>query len=222
MFAGRMKERNMKSFLLAEKVKALRLQKAWSQAQLSEIASLSIRTIQRIELDGRCSQESLLALASAFEIDVKEFTSLIRESLEKYSFYIFGLKISAEWLKPNTALILSMLLIFPACYFISSAILKYIFEFPYLFDPLLIFYSSKEILWWFNIISPAVFLFGLGSSIILNLFVMFSIRIWKDNSKIKSDIIFTPKFANLFIAGVSFIFLTMLFAYIIGENFNLR
>ena len=56
----------MKSLLLAEKIKALRLERAWSQAKLSEISSLSIRTIQRIELDGRCSQETLLAIASAF------------------------------------------------------------------------------------------------------------------------------------------------------------
>jgi len=217
-----MKEEYMKSLLLAEKVKALRLEKAWSQAQLSEIASLSIRTIQRIELDGRCSQESLLALASAFEIDVSEFTSLLKESLERYSFYFFGLKFSAVWLKPNLAVVLSLILIFPAVYFIVAAILKYIFGFPYLFDPLLIFYSSKEILWWFNIISPAVFLFGLGFSIILNLFVMLSIKIRKENSNIKSDIVFTPKPANLFLFGVSFLSLAMLFAYAIGENFTLR
>lgn len=212
----------MKSLFLAEKIKALRLERAWSQAQLSEISSLSIRTIQRIELDGRCSQETLLAIASAFEIDVTEFTSLLKESLEKYSFYIFGWKFSAEWLKPGTAAIVSLLLIFPAVYFIGAAILKYIFSFSYLFDPLLIFYSSKEILWWFNIISPAVFLFGLGFSIILNLFVMLSIKIWKENSNIKSDIVFTPKPANLFLFGVSFLSLAMLFAYAIGENFTLR
>lgn len=212
----------MKSLLLAEKIKALRIQKAWSQAQLSEIASLSIRTIQRIELDGRCSQESLLAIASAFEIDVTEFTSLINESSENYPFYFFGLKFSIAWLKPNTAVILSIILIFPAVYFITTAALKFSFGFTYLFDPLLIFYSKKETLLWFNIISPLVFITGLGSSIILNLFVMLSIRIWKKNSIIKSDIVFTPRLTNLFIAGISFVYLTVLFAYAIGENFTLR
>ena len=68
------------------------MERAWSKAQLSEISSLSIRTIQRIELDGRCSHESLLALASAFEVDVSVFTSFLKESLEKYSIYIFGFK----------------------------------------------------------------------------------------------------------------------------------
>jgi len=212
----------MKSLLVAEKVKALRLEKAWSQAQLSEIASLSIRTIQRIEFDGRCSQESLLALASAFEIDVSVLTSLLKESLERYSFYIFGLKFSAEWLKPNLAAAISLILIFPAVYFIAAAILKYILGFPYLFDPLLIFYSSREILWWFNIISPAVFLIGLTLSVTLNLFVMLSFKIWKENSTIHSDISFTPKAANLFLTAISIISLTMLITYAIGENFIVR
>ena len=212
----------MKSLLLAEKIKALRLKRAWSQAQLSEISSLSIRTIQRIELDGRCSQETLLSLASAFEVDVTEFTSLLKESLEKYSFYIFAWKFSAEWMKPGTAAIISLLLIFPAVYFIGAAILKYIFSFSYLFDPLLIFYSSKEILWWFNIISPVVFLFSLTFSIMLNLFVMLSLKIWKENSTIHSDISFKPKIVNLLVSGISFIFLAILFAYAVGENFTLR
>jgi transcriptional regulator with XRE-family HTH domain len=216
------KGKNMKSLKLAEKVKALRLEKSWSQAQLSEIASLSIRTIQRVELNGRCSQETMLALASAFDVDVDEFTSLIKESFQNYSFYLFGLKLSSGWLKPRSAFLLSLILIFPAVYFMVSAILKYIFSFSYLFDPLLIFYSSKEILWWFNIVSPLVFLSGLVSSIILNLFVMFSVRIWKENKNIKSDIIFTPKSANLIITAVSLVFLTMLFVYAIGENFTFR
>lgn len=212
----------MKSLFLAEKIKLLRLEKAWSQAQLSEIASLSIRTIQRVELDGRCSQETLLALASAFEIDVSELTSLIKESLESYAFYIFGWKFSAEWLKHTTAAIISLILIFPAVYFITAAILKYILGFPYLFDPLLIFYSSKEILLWFNIISPAVFLFGLTFSILINLFVMISVKIWKENNTIYSDISFTPKLENLLVSGISFISLALLFAYAVGENFTLR
>jgi transcriptional regulator with XRE-family HTH domain len=212
----------MKSLLLAEKIKALRLERAWSQAQLSEISSLSIRTIQRIELDGRCSQETLLAIASAFEVDVTEFTLLLKESIEKYSFYIFGWKFSAEWLKPRTAVIVSLLLISPAVYFMSAAILKYVFNIPFFFDPLLIFYSSQEVLWWFNIISPAVFLFGLIVSIMLNMSVMLSLKIWRENKTIHSDISFKPKLANLIISGISFISLTLLFAYAVGENFTTR
>jgi len=53
-----------------------RERRSWSQAQLSEIAGLSIRTIQRTETTGRCSHETLLAVAAAFDLDVAVFTQL--------------------------------------------------------------------------------------------------------------------------------------------------
>ena len=61
----------MNQIQLAEKIRKLRNEKAWSQAQLAEVASLNIRTVQRVELNGNCSQETLLALASAFDIEVE-------------------------------------------------------------------------------------------------------------------------------------------------------
>jgi transcriptional regulator with XRE-family HTH domain len=212
----------MKSDLIANKIKALRQERAWSQAQLAEIASLSIRTVQRVELNGRCSPETLLALASAFEINVSELTSLLREALERYSIYLFGFRFSTGWLKPKVAVFLSILLVFPAVYFISASILKYVFGIPFLFDPLLAFYSSKEILWWFNVISPAVFLSGLILSIALNLLVMVSFRMWKENGSIFSDFSFTPKAANVLVAALSIVSLSVLFVYAIGENFTVR
>jgi len=52
-----------------ELVRALRRQNSWSQDQLAAIAGISLRTVQRIEKDGRSSLESKKALAAAFEID---------------------------------------------------------------------------------------------------------------------------------------------------------
>lgn len=49
---------------VAEKVKALRLKKAWSQEQLAEVASLSVRTVQRTEKGQKPGLETLSALAS--------------------------------------------------------------------------------------------------------------------------------------------------------------
>ncbi|WP_373869502.1 2TM domain-containing protein [Agarivorans gilvus] len=53
-------------------VKKLRLQRAWSQEQLSELTGLSIRTIQRIEGGQKPSLESLKALAAVFEIELSD------------------------------------------------------------------------------------------------------------------------------------------------------
>ena len=59
------------------KVKALRLNKSWSQEQLSEVSGLSLRTIQRIENGSNISIESLKVLAMALEVDPNEL--LIQE-----------------------------------------------------------------------------------------------------------------------------------------------
>lgn len=51
-------------------IKKLRLQRGWSQDQLSQLSGLSIRTIQRIEKGQTPSLESLKSLAAVFEIDI--------------------------------------------------------------------------------------------------------------------------------------------------------
>jgi transcriptional regulator with XRE-family HTH domain len=58
----------------SNQVKQLRLQRAWSQEQLAELAGLSVRTIQRIENGDRPGLETLSALAAVFEVNVGEIT----------------------------------------------------------------------------------------------------------------------------------------------------
>lgn len=55
----------------SERVKQIRVQKGWSQEQLSEFCGVNLRTIQRLEKRGTASQETLKALASVFEVDVQ-------------------------------------------------------------------------------------------------------------------------------------------------------
>ncbi len=50
-------------------IQKLRLQRGWSQEQLSEVSGLSVRTIQRLERGQTGSLESLKSLAAVFEID---------------------------------------------------------------------------------------------------------------------------------------------------------
>ncbi|MCG8312488.1 MAG: helix-turn-helix domain-containing protein [Pseudomonadales bacterium] len=59
----------MDQMINTDLVKKLRSEHAWSQEQLSSISGLSLRTVQRIENEGRCSQESKMALAAVFEIN---------------------------------------------------------------------------------------------------------------------------------------------------------
>ncbi len=58
--------------LNAQKIKQLRTEKAWTQQQLADICGLSLRTIQRVELNGIASLETSKALAVAFNIERSE------------------------------------------------------------------------------------------------------------------------------------------------------
>jgi len=53
-------------------IRKLRLDRGWSQNQLAEIASLSVRTIQRVERGGSASLDTMGALASALDIPISE------------------------------------------------------------------------------------------------------------------------------------------------------
>ncbi len=56
------------------KIRALRIQRGWTQEQLAEIAGISPRTVQRAESAGCAAFETLRALAGAFE---KDFDQLL-------------------------------------------------------------------------------------------------------------------------------------------------
>lgn len=56
----------------AQKIRALRAGRAWSQEHLAEIAGLNLRTVQRIEQNGTASLQSTRALAAAFDLDVQD------------------------------------------------------------------------------------------------------------------------------------------------------
>ena len=62
-------------------IKKLRLERHWSQDQLSEMSGLSIRTIQRIENGENAGLESLKSLAAVFEINIADSDK--REEIEQ-------------------------------------------------------------------------------------------------------------------------------------------
>ncbi len=50
-------------------IKQLRTERGWTQQQLAEICAISLRTVQRVELQGLGSLETCKALATAFSIE---------------------------------------------------------------------------------------------------------------------------------------------------------
>jgi DNA-binding XRE family transcriptional regulator len=55
-----------------EAVRALREQKSWSQEHLANAAGLSVRTVQRVEVESAASAETRLALAAALGVPVAD------------------------------------------------------------------------------------------------------------------------------------------------------
>lgn len=53
----------------AAKIKRWRQERHWSQEHLADLAGLALRTVQRIENGEKASQETVMALAAAFEIE---------------------------------------------------------------------------------------------------------------------------------------------------------
>jgi transcriptional regulator with XRE-family HTH domain len=69
-------------FSYGKKTQELREEKAWTQEQLADAASLDVRTIQRVEKDQTKSPETIQAIAGAFDVDVDRLrtTKLIPET----------------------------------------------------------------------------------------------------------------------------------------------
>ena len=70
-----------------ELVLKMRKDKAWSQDELAIASGLNLRTIQRIEKEATASLQSLKALASAFDMNIRD---LKIEKTEKLNFIITG------------------------------------------------------------------------------------------------------------------------------------
>ena len=65
----------------------MRRAKAWSQDELATACGLNLRTIQRIEKEATASLQSMKALASAFDVSIRDLeyeeSEMINELLEK-------------------------------------------------------------------------------------------------------------------------------------------
>ncbi|MBO9490370.1 helix-turn-helix transcriptional regulator [Endozoicomonas sp. G2_1] len=73
------------------KLKFYRAENGWSQEQVAELCGVSLRTVQRAEKEGRCSQESCMALASAFGVSPAELNDEFNNSVGDGSINVGGI-----------------------------------------------------------------------------------------------------------------------------------
>lgn len=200
---------------LASKIKKERIERSWTQAQLAEASGLSARTIQRIEQNGKCSFETMLSLAATFDIDIKELT--------KYLVEIDGGKIlNILSISPTQKAVIGLISMIPAFYFFISNVLYYEFGFLYVYRVEELFHIIPENFALFNLISPAIFIGGLGLSILINLEAVISFRFKRQKSGLLSAIQFHPHILNLGIIVISLFTLSAMLVYAFVENFMPR
>jgi len=78
----------------------LRKDQAWSQEELALAAGLNLRTIQRIETEATASLQSIKALASAFNVNVRaleyEESAMLNEWVGKEVVVVMGVAVGFD------------------------------------------------------------------------------------------------------------------------------
>jgi transcriptional regulator with XRE-family HTH domain len=196
----------------------MRVERTWTQQQLAEISSLSLRTIQRAEKHGNCSYETLLAIASAFDVDVSELTQFQIFSSEnsEQGISLFGINFFKG--NSNISLIIGIIIMLPAVYFLVANVLNYNFGISFMHDSLNILYSNESVFRIFNSISPFIFLGGLLTAFTINLLTLLSLNINYSRGKLKSSIALTLKPANLIVVVAALLAFSTMFGYAVIEN----
>jgi hypothetical protein len=107
-------------------------------------------------------------------------------------------------------------------FFVSTSLLKYGLGIGILFDPLEAFLSDSERLRVFNLVSPVVFLGGLGLALALNAYAVFRLNVNKENGTVVSTVRLKISFWNIAVISASSLLLVTLVGYAFLENFALR
>jgi hypothetical protein len=108
-------------------------------------------------------------------------------------------------------------------YFVSASLLKYELGIGLLFDPPdKALMSDPENLRVFNLVSPLVFLGGLGVALLLNAYAVLRLNVGKEDSSIVGTVRLEARFWNIAVMAVSLMLLATLVDYFFAENFVYR
>jgi transcriptional regulator with XRE-family HTH domain len=152
--------------MIGDTIRELREARAWTQAHLADAAGLSLRTVQRLESLHSCSNETLLALAAALEIDVRALTE---EKMPKRSW---------RGPSPRAAALVGALLALPAIVFVMVNLLKYGLGIDGPYDALATAGQKADGTLFFD--TPWLLLGGPLLAILLNLFTLVRPRFRRD------------------------------------------
>jgi transcriptional regulator with XRE-family HTH domain len=152
--------------MIGDTIRELREARAWTQAHLADAAGLSLRTVQRLESLHSCSHETLLSLAAALEVDVRNLTE---ERMPKRTW---------RGPSPRIAALFGALLALPAIVFVVVNLLKYGLGVDGPYDALASAGEKADGTVFFD--TPWLLLGGPVIALLLNLFTLVRPRIRRD------------------------------------------
>jgi hypothetical protein len=117
---------------------------------------------------------------------------------------------------------IGFVLLLAPLYFISASLLKYGLGVGLLFDPLEAFLSISERREIFNLVSPVVFLGGLGLAMALNVYAVLRSGVTKEEDVVVCTVRIRMKFWNTVVVAASSMLLLTLLGYVFLENFVTR
>ena len=107
-------------------------------------------------------------------------------------------------------------------FFVAASLLKYGFGIGFLLDPVEYFLSEPGRRYVFNLISPVVFLGGLGLAVAANLYAVVRLSVGREDGVVVSTVRLEVKYANIAVILVSLALLVTLVGYAFLENFTYR
>jgi hypothetical protein len=115
-----------------------------------------------------------------------------------------------------------LVLLLAPLFFVAASLLKYELGIGYLFDPLDAFLTDPQRLRVFNLISPVVFLGGLGLALALNAYAVLPLNVGREDGVIVGTVRLEVRFWNIAVAALSLLLLVTLVGYSFVENFVYR
>jgi hypothetical protein len=118
--------------------------------------------------------------------------------------------------------VVGFLLVSAPLYFVSASLLKYGLGVGLLFDPLEAFLSVAQRREVFNLVSPVVFLGGLGLALALNAYSVLRLNVGREEGAVVSTVRLEVKLLNLAVIAVGSLLVVTLLGYVFLENFAYR
>jgi hypothetical protein len=115
-----------------------------------------------------------------------------------------------------------LILLSAPLFFVSASLLKYELGIAFLFDPLEALLSEPGRRQMFNLISPVVFLGGLGLALALNAHAVLRLNVGKEDGTIVGTVRLEVRFWPILVVAASLLLLVTLVGYFFAENFVYR